>query len=80
MKIAGADLSRFEFDYDLTWFGFFLNADETIYGRYGGRDAKSAERRISLTGLRYAMDKALETHKKPPAKRPAGKPLLRAEV
>ena len=76
MKIAGADLSRFEFDYDLTWFGFFLNADETIYGRYGGRDAKSAERRISLTGLRYAMDKALETHKKPPAKRPAGKPLL----
>lgn len=76
MKIAGADLNRFEFDYDLTWFGFFLNADETVYGRYGGRDAKSAEGRISLKGLRHAMDRALETHKKPPTKKPAGKPLL----
>ena len=36
------DLRRFEFDFDLTWYAFFLNADETIYGRYGGRDATSA--------------------------------------
>ncbi len=78
VQIAGADLSKFEFDYDLTWFVFFLNADETIYGRYGGRDASDAEARISLAGLRYAMDKALEAHKNPP---PAAKPLaaLRAE-
>ena len=79
VKIAGADLSKFEFDYDLTWFVFFLNADETIYGRYGGRDASDAEARISLKGLRYAMDKALEVHKAPPpAVKPGkpGKPLL----
>ena len=43
VKIAGMDLRRFEFDCDLNWFAFLLNADETIYGRYGGRDA--AERR-----------------------------------
>ena len=67
MKIAGVDLRRFEFDYDLTWFVFFLNADETIYGRYGGRDASDAEARISMKGLRYAMDRALEAHKSPPA-------------
>jgi hypothetical protein len=78
VKIAGADLSKFEFDYDLTWFVFFLNADETVYGRYGGRDATDAEARISLNGLRYAMDRALEAHKNPP---PAVKPFaaLRAE-
>lgn len=76
MKIAGADLSRFEFDYDLTWFVFFLNADETIYGRYGGRDASDAEARISLKGLRYAMDRALEAHQAPPPAAKPGKPVF----
>ena len=76
VKIAGADLSKFEFDYDLTWFAFFLNADETIYGRYGGRDATDAEARISLKGLRYAMDQALETHKSPPPAPNAVKPVF----
>jgi hypothetical protein len=74
VKIAGTDLRRFEFDYDLTWYVFFLNADETIYGRYGGRDASDPEARISLKGLRHAMGRALETHKAPPAPPPlAGK-------
>lgn len=79
MKIAGVDLRLFEFDHDLTWFVFFLNADETVYGRYGGRDPADAEARLSLKGPRYAMGRALETHKAPPAPqtRP-GKPV-RAE-
>jgi hypothetical protein len=64
------DLRRFEFDFDLTWYVFFLNSDETIYGRYGGRDASDAEARISTKGLRYAMDRALETHKTPPESQP----------
>lgn len=76
VQIAGTDLNKFEFDYDLTWFVFFLNADETIYGRYGGRDATDAEARISLAGLRYAMGKALEAHKNPPPAAPAAKPVL----
>ena len=76
VKIAGMDLRRFEFDHDLTWYCFFLNADETIYGRYGGRDATDAEARISTKGLRYAMDRALEAHKAPPAPQPlSGKPV-----
>jgi hypothetical protein len=66
VRIAGADLRLFEFDYDLTWFCFFLNADETIYGRYGGRDASDAHARISLKGLRYALEQALEAHENPP--------------
>ena len=56
------DLSLFEFDYDLTWYGFFLSADEVVYGRYGGRDARSDEGRLSLAGLKYAMEKALDRH------------------
>jgi serine protease Do len=80
VKIAGADLRRFEFDYDLTWYVFFLNADGHIYGRYGGRDASDPEARISMKGLRYAMDRALEAHKVAPPSPPAlaGKPV-RAE-
>ena len=64
VKIAGMDLRRFEFDRDLNWFAFFLNADETIYGRYGGRDATDAEARLSPKGLRYALERALEAHKR----------------
>lgn len=79
VKIAGLDLRRFEFDRDLTWFVFLLNADETVYGRYGGRDATDAEARVSLKGLRYAMERALEAHRSPPETQPlAGEPV-RAE-
>jgi S1-C subfamily serine protease len=41
---------------------FFLNADEQIYGRFGGRDGKGPETRMSLAGLHYAMEAALATH------------------
>jgi serine protease Do len=66
-RMRGVNLDLFEFDYDLTWAAFFLNADEKIYGRYGGRDAESADSRTSLAGLRYAMEAALAAH------RPGGK-------
>ena len=79
MRIAGADLRLFEFDYDLTWYCFFLNADETVYGRYGGRDASDAHARISLKGLRYAMGRALEAHQAPPKPEPRPGQPVRAE-
>lgn len=78
LKVTGVDLSLFDFDYDLTWVGFFLNADEVVYGRYGGRDARDADARMSLPGLKHAMRAALEAHKKnqeKPRARP-DKPLL----
>jgi serine protease Do len=61
--MRGVNLNVFDFDYDLTWAGFFLNADEHIYGRYGGRDAVSADARTSLAGLRFAMANALSAHR-----------------
>lgn len=45
---------------------FFLNADQKVYARYGGRDATSAEGRMSLEGLRYTMQAVLKTHKGSP--------------
>jgi serine protease Do len=75
--MRGVDLDLFDFDYDLTWMGFFLNADGTVYGRYGGRDADSADSRVSLAGLRYALEAALTRHRRadfpsapPPTKPP----------
>lgn len=79
VKIAGMDLRRFEFDYDVTWYAFFLNAEETIYGRYGGRDASDSEGRLSLAGLRYALERALEKHQQPPPPVRLSGPPLRAE-
>jgi serine protease Do len=63
-RMRGVDLDLFDFDYDLTWMGFFLHPDGTIYGRYGGRDADSAESRVSLAGLRYALEAALARHRR----------------
>lgn len=62
--IEQSDIALFEFDFDLTFAVFFMNADEQIYGRYGGRDARNADARQSLAGLKYAMQAALDTHGK----------------
>ncbi len=62
------DLSLFQFDFDLTFAVFFLNADRTLYGRFGTRSAqKDAARDISIEGFRLALTGALELHKGYPA-------------
>jgi predicted metalloprotease with PDZ domain len=61
--MRGVDLSLFDFDYDLTWMGFFLDPQLRVLGRYGGRDADGPEGRVSLTGLAYSMKRALEKHR-----------------
>lgn len=61
-RIDESDLSVFEFDYDVTFMVFLLDADEHVYARYGGRDAENAERRMSLDGLRATMQSVLAEH------------------
>jgi len=62
------DLSLFQFDYDLTFAVFLLNADKTIYGRFGSRsDRKDAAKDISMDGFRKALAAALDLHKHYPA-------------
>jgi len=68
----GMDLSLFQFDYDLTFAAFFLNADRTIYGRFGTRSTHDeASRDITLDGFRAALTGALELHRGYPQNKPA---------
>ncbi len=73
-NLRGVNLDVFAFDYDLTWAGFFLGADETVYGRFGGRDGESADKYLTLPGLKHAMRAALEAHKKAPKEGPPARP------
>lgn len=54
----------FDFDYDLTFMIFFLNAEKKVYARYGGRDSEGAEGRLSLKGLHYTMQSVLSVDRK----------------
>src|SRR5438093_12006810 len=56
VQANAVDLTLFQFDYDLTFAVFFMNADRTIYGRYGSRsDRKEATRDISIESFREAL-------------------------
>lgn len=68
IQMRGVDTSIFQFDYDLTWAGFFLNPDLTIYGRYGSR-ADRGDYLFTIPGLKAAMRGALELHKGYPKNR-----------
>jgi len=67
----GMDLSVFQFDNDLTWAAFLMNADKTIYGRYGTKSGKDAMKDISLEGFKKALEGALELHQGYPANKPS---------
>lgn len=69
VKMNGVDLQQFQFDYDLTWAAFFLNADGAIYGRYGTRAGgkTNATTHISIASLKKTMYRALEVHRGYPA-------------
>jgi serine protease Do len=68
IQMGGVDLSVFQFDPFLSWSVFFMNADRTIYGRFGRahpdtkRDRKDSNPNHSLAGLKAAMRKALKLH------------------
>lgn len=58
------DLNRFQFDYDVTWNSFFLNAELDVYSRYGGRDHGEPEARLSKESLLQTMREVLAVHKR----------------
>jgi serine protease Do len=67
VKGNGLDLSLFQYDYDLSFAAFFMNADKTIYGRFGTRASlEKAESEITLEGFRKAMQTALDWHSEYP--------------
>lgn len=63
----GLDLSLFQFDTDQSFAVFLLNADGTIYGRFGTRsDRTEWVHDVSLEGLGQALEGALELHQRYP--------------
>jgi len=77
-RVIDVDIHQLEFDFDLTMMTFFLSPEGQVYSRYGGRDSKDAENRLSLAGFRHTMESVLAEHaKKAPefAERTVEKPL-----
>ena len=62
VEMKNVDLSRFQFDYDLSWSAMFLNADGTIYARYGTQSAQGADAYNSTEGLEKTMQRVLAWH------------------
>ena len=68
----GLDLSLFQFDTDQSFAVFMLNADGTIYGRFGTRsDQTHWANDVSIAGLAKALEGALALHKDYPANKEA---------
>jgi serine protease Do len=62
VQMNGIDLERFQFDYDLTLAALFMNADDTVYGRYGKRSSQTSAGDVSTSGFAKAMARAIELH------------------
>jgi hypothetical protein len=58
------DVALFDRDWYNTLYFFVLNADEQIYMRYGGRDARSPDSYLNLDSLERAAKQGLELHQK----------------
>ncbi len=66
----GLDLSLFQYDTDQSFAVFLLNADKTIYGRFGTRSHRTEwVGDVSIEGMAKALKKGLELHAGYPANR-----------
>ena len=62
VEMKGVDLSQFQFDYDLNWAAMFVNADGTVYARYGTQSAAGANAYNSIASLEKTMRSVLALH------------------
>ena len=65
------DLSRFQFDYDLSFTTMFFNSDGTVYGRYGSWSHQADAQNKATAGYQRALEGALALHRGYPANRSA---------
>ncbi len=86
VEMKGVDLTLFQFDYDLSWAALFLNADGTVYARYGTQSSDGADAFNSVEGLLATMRRVLQLHKDYPknkhlfvGKKPPRKPWATAK-
>jgi hypothetical protein len=62
VEMKGVDLSQFQFDYDLNWAAMFINADGTVYARYGTQSIDGPDAFNSVASLEKTMQRVLELH------------------
>lgn len=68
VQANGLDLARFQYDYDQSFHAFLMNADGTIYGRFGTRsESKDETQDMTMQGFGRALESALAWHKAYPA-------------
>lgn len=67
VEMKGVNLSQFQFDHDLNWAAMFINADGTVYARYGTQSAEGSDAFNSIDGLVNTMNRVLELHARYPA-------------
>ena len=67
VQMKGVDLGTFQFDYDQSWAAFFMNADGTIYGRYGTPVKDDPMAYNSMASFKKAMERALALHQNYPS-------------
>ena len=60
----GLDLSLFQYDMNMSWAAFMMNADRVIYCRYGTRAAQRDDSAITVLGFKKALADALVWHKR----------------
>lgn len=63
------DMSRFQFDYDLSFSTLFFNGDGTIYGRYGSWEHQHDSQNRATDTLKQALAGALALHENYPHNR-----------
>ncbi len=65
-SIATVDLRQFPMagfqDLDLSWWGWFIAPEGSIYGVFGGKDETGDRARISIEALATAMNRVLDHH------------------
>jgi serine protease Do len=62
VEMKGVDLSQFQFDYDLNWAAMFINADGTVYARYGTQSIDGPDAYNSVESLQKTMQRVLVLH------------------
>src|SRR5688572_30077650 len=60
----GQNLGLFQFEYDLTFMAFFMDANDRFYARYGGREDHHPESHLSKESLHNTMKAVLALHAK----------------
>lgn len=63
------DLSRFQFDFDLSFTTLIFNGDGTVYGRYGSWLHQKNAQETATAGYRATLQAALDLHAGYPANR-----------